>query len=92
GSGFMSHQVLNLKRKAVAPCMTCPLCRKLFRDATTIIECLHTFCRKCIYEKLCDEEMETCPICNISLGCVPLDKLRTDHNLQDVVSKIFPSK
>lgn len=23
-------------------CMTCPLCNKLFRDATTISECLHT--------------------------------------------------
>ncbi|EPS67894.1 hypothetical protein M569_06878, partial [Genlisea aurea] len=88
----MSHQVVTVKREAVAPCMTCPLCHKLFRDATTIIECLHTFCRKCIYKKLSDEEMENCPICNIDLGGVPLEKLRADHNLQDVRSKIFPSK
>ncbi|KAK6141604.1 hypothetical protein DH2020_024639 [Rehmannia glutinosa] len=39
--------------------------------------------RKCIYKKLSDEEMECCPICNIDLGCVPLEKLRLDHNLQD---------
>lgn len=76
----------------MAPCMTCPLCHKLFRDATTIIECLHTFCRKCIYKKLSDEEMECCPICSIDLGCVPLEKLRPDHNLQDVRAKIFPHK
>lgn len=88
----MSHQVVEVRREAVAPCMTCPLCRKLFRDATTIIECLHTFCRKCIYKKLSDEEMECCPICSIDLGCVPLEKLRPDHNLQDVRAKIFPHK
>ncbi|XP_042048517.1 E3 ubiquitin protein ligase DRIP2-like [Salvia splendens] len=88
----MSHQVVQVRREALAPCMTCPLCHKLFRDATTIIECLHTFCRKCIYKKLSDEEMECCPICNIDLGCVPLEKLRPDHNLQDVRAKIFPHK
>ncbi|CAI9785711.1 unnamed protein product [Fraxinus pennsylvanica] len=36
--------------------------------------------------------MECCPICNIHLGCVPLEKLRPDHKLQDVKAKIFPSK
>ncbi|XP_055829293.1 E3 ubiquitin protein ligase DRIP2-like isoform X2 [Solanum dulcamara] len=47
---------------------------------------------KCIYKKLSDEELECCPICNIDLGCVPLEKLRPDHNLEDVRSKIFPYK
>ncbi|KAL2535730.1 E3 ubiquitin protein ligase DRIP2-like [Forsythia ovata] len=88
----MSNQVVKVNREAVLPCMTCPLCHKLFRDATTIIECLHTFCRKCIYKKLSDEEMECCPICNIDLGCIPLEKLRPDHKLQDVRAKIYPSK
>ncbi|KAL3620626.1 hypothetical protein CASFOL_035538 [Castilleja foliolosa] len=88
----MSHQVVKVKREEVAPCMTCPLCHKLLREATTIIECLHTFCRKCISKLLSDEEMECCPICNIDLGCVPMEKLRPDHNLQDVRAKIFPHK
>ncbi|XP_071938939.1 E3 ubiquitin protein ligase DRIP2-like isoform X2 [Coffea arabica] len=88
----MSNQVVKVKRETIAACMTCPLCNKLFRDATTISECLHTFCRKCIYKKLSDEELECCPICNIDLGCGPLEKLRPDHNLQDVRAKIFPYK
>ncbi|KAL2556907.1 E3 ubiquitin protein ligase DRIP2 [Forsythia ovata] len=88
----MSNQTVKVDRDTIAACMTCPLCNKLFRDATTIIECLHTFCRKCIYEKLSDEELECCPICNIDLGCVPVEKLRPDHNLQDVRTKIFPYK
>ncbi|KAH6755420.1 DREB2A-interacting protein 2 [Perilla frutescens var. hirtella] len=109
----MSHQVVKVRRETVAPCMTCPLCHKLFREATTIIECLHTcdcssalarvfaiwvlvvnalVCRKCINKKLSNEEMECCPVCNIDLGCVPMEKLRLDHNLQDVREKIFPYK
>lgn len=88
----MPNQVVKVKRETITACMTCPLCHKLFRDATTISECLHTFCRKCIYSKISDEELEFCPICNIDLGCVPLEKLRPDHSLQDVRAKIFPFK
>uniref|UniRef100_J3NEQ8 RING-type domain-containing protein n=1 Tax=Oryza brachyantha TaxID=4533 RepID=J3NEQ8_ORYBR len=51
-----------------------------------------TVCRKCIYKKLNDEELEHCPVCKIDLGCAPLEKLRADHNIQDVRSKIFPLK
>ncbi|CAN4113679.1 unnamed protein product [Withania somnifera] len=87
----MKNQVV-VKRELIIACLTCTLCNKLFRDATTISECLHTFCRKCIYKKLSDEELECCPICNIDLGCVPLEKLRPDHNLEDVRAKIFPYK
>lgn len=36
--------------------------------------------------------MECCPVCNIDLGCVPTEKLRLDHNLQDVRAKVFPYK
>ncbi|XP_057964032.1 E3 ubiquitin protein ligase DRIP2 [Malania oleifera] len=88
----MSNQVVKVRRETIAACMTCPLCHKLLRDATTISECLHTFCRRCIRKKLSDEELECCPICNIDLGCVPLEKLRPDHNLQDVRAKMFPFK
>ncbi|XP_072989982.1 E3 ubiquitin protein ligase DRIP2-like [Typha latifolia] len=85
-------QVVRVRRELLASCMTCPLCKKLLWEATTISECLHTFCRKCIFEKLTDEEIECCPICKIDLGCIPVEKLRPDHNLQDIRVKIFPLK
>ncbi|KAF7850628.1 hypothetical protein BT93_L5170 [Corymbia citriodora subsp. variegata] len=88
----MANQVVRVRREAIVACMTCPLCDKLLKDATTISECLHSFCRKCIYDKISAEELECCPICNIDLGCVPLEKLRPDHNLQDVRAKVFPFK
>jgi E3 ubiquitin-protein ligase DRIP len=68
--------VAKVKRETVVACMTCPLCDKLLRDATTISECLHTFCRKCIYEKITEDEIESCPVCDIDLGGTPLEKLR----------------
>lgn len=81
-----------VKRDLLARCVTCPLCRRLLRHATTISECLHTFCRKCIYQKFNDEEVECCPVCKIDLGCTPTEKLRPDHSLQDVRLKLFPFK
>ncbi|KAM7252033.1 hypothetical protein ACFE04_023916 [Oxalis oulophora] len=47
---------------------------------------------KCIYEKLSDEEVDSCPVCEIDLGCLPVEKLRPDHNLEDIRAKIFPYK
>lgn len=85
-----NNHVVKVRREVIAEIMTCPICHKLFREATTISECLHTFCRKCIHKKLSDEELENCPVCDIDLGCSPLEKLRPDHNLQDVRAKIFP--
>lgn len=37
-----SNQVVKVKRETIATCMTCPLCNNLFKQATTISECLHT--------------------------------------------------
>ncbi|KAL9364289.1 hypothetical protein Peur_042162 [Populus x canadensis] len=89
---MMLGQVVKVQKERIAACMTCPLCNKLFREATTISECLHTFCRKCIYMKITDEELDSCPVCDIKLGCSPLEKLRADHSLQDLRARIFPSK
>ncbi|XP_021854555.1 E3 ubiquitin protein ligase DRIP2 isoform X2 [Spinacia oleracea] len=87
----MSTQlVVKVRREKLEACMTCPLCNQLLREATTISLCLHTFCRKCIYKRLSDEDVDYCPVCDINLGIVPEEKLRPDHNLQDIMAKIFP--
>ncbi|KAG5051769.1 hypothetical protein AAZX31_02G135400 [Glycine max] len=85
-------RLVRVKRDAIAACMTCPLCKKFLKEATAISLCLHTFCRKCIYDKITDEELENCPVCNIDLGIVPLEKMRPDNILQDLRNKIFPFK
>ncbi|WVZ60874.1 hypothetical protein U9M48_010836 [Paspalum notatum var. saurae] len=92
GGGGVRGVVVRRRRSSLAACLTCPLCGRLLRDAATITECLHTFCRKCISVEFINKELCCCPVCSIDLGCAPLEKLRADHSLQYVRSKVFPSK
>ncbi|XP_046421656.1 polycomb group protein Psc-like [Neodiprion fabricii] len=69
--------------------LTCKLCRGYFIDATTIIECLHSFCRSCIIKYL--ENNKYCPICEVQVHkSKPLLNIRPDHTLQDIVYKLVP--
>lgn len=43
---------------------------------------LITVCRECIERKIVDENLNHCPICNVDLGCSPLDKLRYVSGVQ----------
>ncbi|KFK42992.1 hypothetical protein AALP_AA1G065500 [Arabis alpina] len=73
--------------------LICLLCHNRLREATTISECLHTFCNKCIHEKITKDKIDCCPVCNLHLGATPLKMLRRpDHNFQGLRSKIFPLK
>ncbi|KAM7259917.1 hypothetical protein ACFE04_015658 [Oxalis oulophora] len=73
----------------VAKCLTCPLCDNIFQNPTIIPDCLHTFCRDCITEKLSEKNQNKCPVCSYVLGGHPLDKLRPDHHMDSMVLKIF---
>ncbi|TVU31821.1 hypothetical protein EJB05_23522, partial [Eragrostis curvula] len=81
-----------VRRSSVAPCVTCGLCGGILRDATTVPDCLHSFCRKCIFQKITHEDVKCCPKCKINLGHAPLEKLRADHSLQNISSAMFPAK
>ncbi|XP_062104110.1 E3 ubiquitin protein ligase DRIP2-like [Humulus lupulus] len=89
---MMRDKVVKLRAEKVSQCLTCLLCQKLLDDATTITECLHAFCRKCIVNKIRVEGYNTCPVCKIELGAAPLEKLRADHSLKELRDKLFPSK
>ncbi|KAI8003073.1 E3 ubiquitin protein ligase DRIP2 [Camellia lanceoleosa] len=84
-----SSQAVAVRSKRIATCMTCPICNKLLKNATTITECLHTFCRKCIYGKITEEGLGNCPECKVYLGCAPLKKLKADHSVQHIKAAIF---
>lgn len=67
--------------------ITCVLCKGYLIDATTITECLHTFCKKCIVEYL--EENTNCPICDTLLHqSHPLLFIAHDRTLQSIVYKL----
>uniref|UniRef100_G3MKP5 RING-type domain-containing protein n=1 Tax=Amblyomma maculatum TaxID=34609 RepID=G3MKP5_AMBMU len=69
--------------------LTCVLCGGYFVDATTIIECLHSFCKTCIVKYL--EVHKMCPVCDVQVHKTrPLQNIRSDQTLQDIVYKLVP--
>ncbi|XP_025406339.1 polycomb group protein Psc-like isoform X2 [Sipha flava] len=71
------------------PHLLCVLCGGYFVDATTVIECLHSFCRSCIVKYL--ERNKYCPICDVLIHkSKPLSNIRPDHTLQTIVYKLVP--
>ncbi|KAJ8272023.1 hypothetical protein COCON_G00108820 [Conger conger] len=69
--------------------ITCRLCEGYLIDATTVTECLHTFCRSCLVKYL--EENNTCPSCRIVIHqSHPLQYIGHDRTMQDIVYKLVP--
>ncbi|XP_077575799.1 polycomb group RING finger protein 2-like isoform X2 [Stigmatopora nigra] len=69
--------------------LTCPLCAGYLVDATTIVECLHSFCKTCIVAFL--ETNKFCPRCDVQVHkTCPQLSIRADKSLQDIVYKLVP--
>lgn len=80
---------LKIKIKDINNHIICSLCFGYFIDATSIAECLHTFCKSCIVKYL--QSSKNCPTCGIRIHeTQPLHNLRPDRTLQDVVYKLVP--
>lgn len=64
--------------------ITCILCKGYLIDATTITECLHTFCKQCIVTYL--EDNCHCPICDTLLHqSHPYLYIAHDRTMQAIV-------
>ncbi|XP_077311413.1 polycomb group RING finger protein 6 [Lithobates pipiens] len=69
------------------PYILCSICKGYFVDATTITECLHTFCKSCIVKHF--YYSNRCPKCNVVVHQTqPLYNIRLDRQLQDIVYKL----
>ncbi|XP_042903641.1 polycomb group protein Psc isoform X2 [Parasteatoda tepidariorum] len=78
-----------LKITDLNPHLSCILCGGYFIDATTITECVHSFCRACIVRYL--ETSKYCPVCEVQVHkSRPLHYIRSDKTLQDIVYKLVP--
>ncbi|OII71108.1 zinc C3HC4 type domain-containing protein [Cryptosporidium andersoni] len=75
--------------KVIADLLECPLCKGFFRNATTIKECLHTFCNVCIINYI-ESGKESCPKCGEYMGVYPTEGLVFDRTIQNITDKIFP--
>lgn len=87
---FPSPQSLQIRFKAriLNDIFLCPRCNGYFRTAFTTKECLHTFCKSCIYKYF--SKSSDCPTCNTYLGPNPFDKVEFDRTLDEIVKKIHP--
>ena len=70
--------------------LVCRLCDGYYRDAHTITECLHTFCKGCLLRHLETAPAPVCPHCNAGLGPHPMQGILHDRTMQSLVDKIFP--
>lgn len=83
------HRTTRIKITELNPHLMCVLCGGYFIDASTIIECLHSFCKTCIVQYL--ETSKFCPICDVQVHKTkPLHNIRSDKTLQDIVYKLVP--
>ncbi|XP_055626507.1 polycomb group protein Psc [Toxorhynchites rutilus septentrionalis] len=73
---------------SVNPCITCNLCKGYLIDATTIVECLHSFCHSCIMKHLRTEQY--CPQCEMMINKAK-PNIKRDATLQAIVYKLVPS-
>uniref|UniRef100_A0A2K5F7Q5 Polycomb complex protein BMI-1 n=1 Tax=Aotus nancymaae TaxID=37293 RepID=A0A2K5F7Q5_AOTNA len=78
-----------IKITELNPHLMCVLCGGYFADATTVIECLHSFSKTCIVRYL--ETSKYCPICDVQvLKIRPLLNIRSDKTLRDSLYKLVP--
>ncbi|XP_032794297.2 uncharacterized protein LOC116930951 [Daphnia magna] len=69
--------------------LICTVCQGYLVDATTITECLHSFCRSCVVPHVA--EFHQCPSCSVPLSTTkPFSQLRRDYTLQSIVYKMIP--
>lgn len=76
----------------VNPMLVCSICDGYFRDAHTIVECLHTYCKQCIVAEFARSTGKTfaCPRCGTQLGGNPMSGTLPDRTMQSVVDSILP--
>ncbi|KAL4222742.1 regulation of adaxial/abaxial pattern formation [Mactra antiquata] len=83
------NRTTKIKITELNPHVICVLCGGYYINATTITECLHSFCRTCITRYL--ETSKYCPVCDVMVHKTrPLDYIRSDKTLQDLVYKLVP--
>jgi polycomb group RING finger protein 3 len=84
------NSTVNFALGPVNPHLTCRLCDGYFRDPITITECLHTFCKSCLYYAFSSGFCK-CPTCDVQLGPDPTKSTLHDRTKEELVDRVlFP--
>jgi hypothetical protein len=85
------NEVINIDKEKLVSYLKCPICKGIFRTPCTINECMHTFCRSCIYKHFySNTKDDKCPVCGMKLGGKPLDTLIFDNSISQMIEILFP--
>ena len=88
---FNQYSLIHINKQGLLECLKCPLCKGYYRTPYTINECMHTFCRSCIFKYFgSSNQREQCPICNTKIGGRPMDSLIFDNYLDSLLNILFP--
>ncbi|KAL5015884.1 hypothetical protein ScPMuIL_005473 [Solemya velum] len=80
---------LRIHIKDLNPYITCGICKGYLYEASTITDCMHSFCKNCIVKHT--ELSVKCPICDSIIHPTdPLIQVKLDRTLQDIVYKLLP--
>uniref|UniRef100_A0A8R1I009 RING-type domain-containing protein n=1 Tax=Caenorhabditis japonica TaxID=281687 RepID=A0A8R1I009_CAEJA len=72
------------------PFITCGVCDGYIVDATTIIDCMHTFCKSCLLGYF-ESDNNSCPTCGTFIhGSHPLHYVTYDRAVNELVNQFVP--
>lgn len=85
----LSKEPVNVSLCSINTYITCALCGGYLYEASTITECMHTFCKTCIVRHL--EKSLNCPTCDTEIHPTdPIVNIRHDSTIQDIVYRLLP--
>jgi hypothetical protein len=83
------HRQIKIKITELNDYLKCPICKGYFVDASTITECLHSFCKSCIVRYI--KKNDACPLCDLEIMYEKIGNfVKRDTNLQCIVYKLIP--
>lgn len=72
------------------PFITCSICDGYIVDATTIIDCMHTFCKSCLLTYF-ESDNKVCPTCGTFIhGSHPTHYVTYDRAVNELVNQFVP--
>ena len=84
--GIKNVVISSPKPLDLAPFLNCNICKGVLVSATTITNCLHSFCKSCLVKQMLNKEraLYHCPTCGSSIG--GFKGIREDCQLQQIVN------
>mmetsp|Transcript_1341 Transcript_1341/g.3204 ORF Transcript_1341/g.3204 Transcript_1341/m.3204 type:complete len:219 (-) Transcript_1341:393-1049(-) len=81
---------MQVAAKKLNSCLTCRVCGGYFREAVTLPECCHSFCRVCVFQEL--KKQSVCPACLIPISKSEVLRIKYDGKLDALVEMLFHEK